>query len=390
MIIDTFRRCRKCNYCFTDCPLYVSTRGFESKSPSGIMASIYYALRWDAMSSENTESLRDILYSCTTCGGCEIRCRQSATDLPIIDVIEAGRQLLVDNMIGPLPEQSSALKSLLINGNPYGMLAEDRTRWLREIENDTTSEVKVLSKGQKTDHLLFVGCTLAYNYELVNILRSLLAVLNVLGIDYGILAEEKCCGDPAQRVGESALFEDLKDRNQEAFMETGAQTIVTICPHGFHSFENEYNNLKDSAEILHYTEFLARYLDQGKLPVRKTLNKSVTYHDPCYLGKKNNVYEPPRKILTALAGDNLVEMEKNKEKSLCCGGGGGRMFAEVEEYPRLSEIRVAHALEVGARVIATACPWCYIQLRDGVKNSGNEGNIEVKDIAELFAESLQA
>ena len=233
-----------------------------------------------------------------------------------------------------------------------------------------------------------MGCTAAYNHELVNILRSLLVIMNSLGIDYGILGEEKCCGDPAQRVGDSALFEDVRDLNQKAFMETGAKQIISVCPHGFNTFKNEYGSLQDSIEVLHYTEFLARQIDQGDLIPRKTCSEIITYHDPCYLGRRNDVYEPPRSILKAIAGDNFVEMEKNRESSLCCGGGGGRMFAEVEEYPRLSEMRVKHALEIGARVIATACPWCYIQLRDGIKNSGNGGNIVVKDIAELVAESL--
>ncbi len=388
MIIDIFRRCRNCNYCYIDCPLLVSTRGLASQGPSGMMGSIYYAIRWDALSADNAESLRDILYSCTACGGCEIRCKQSATGLPIIDVIEAGRQLLVDRMFGPLPGQSSALKSLLINENPYGMLAEDRIKWLNEIEEDISQKVNILSKGQKIEYLLFIGCTSAYNHELINILRSILTIMNSLGVDYGILGEEKCCGDPAKSVGESALFEDLRDLNRKAFMETGAKGIITISPHCYNLFKNEFDNLKDTFEILHYTEFFAHQMDQGNLIPKKNFNKIVTYHDPCYLGKRNSVYEPPRNILKVTAGDNFVEMRQNRESSLCCGGGGGRMFAEVEENPRLSEIRVRDALEVGAQVIATACPWCYIQLRDGVKNSGNVGKIEVKDISEVLAEVL--
>jgi len=209
-----------------------------------------------------------------------------------------------------------------------------------------------------------------------------------LGIDYGILREEKCCGDPALRLGEMGLFKGLAESNAETFKNAGMKLIVTISPHCYNTFKNEYPELPDVTEIKHYTELFAEQIEGGNLSIKKNLTQKVTYHDPCYLGKRNNSYEAPRQILKSIAGNSFVEMKSNRADSLCCGGGGGRMFTEVEEVERLSEKRVQQAIDVGAEIIATACPWCYIQLADGIKTTGNEGKIIVKDIAELLADCI--
>jgi len=387
-ILDMVSRCRNCNYCYSDCPLFESTRGLPAQGPSGLTTAIYYAIRWNLLEGKDAEDLRDLLYSCTTCGSCELRCKKSATGIPIVEMIEASRRILLEKMIGPLPEQVKVLEALEMEGNPYGEPEEKRTNWLEEIDENLLEQVKVIKGEEQVETMLFVGCTASYERDLLDIPRSIMKIMNHLDTNYGILKQEKCCGDPALRIGEAGLFEQLMEFNTENLKNAGAKRVVTISPHCYNSFKKEYHNLKDELEIKHYTEFFADQLEAGNLVIKKRLHNIITYQDPCYLGKKNGVYEAPRQILEEIAGDHFIEMERNRADSLCCGGGGGRIYAEVEEIKRLSEIRVQEALDVGAEIIVTACPWCYIQLTDGVKTSGNENKIEVKDLSELLAGSL--
>jgi Fe-S oxidoreductase len=291
-------------------------------------------------------------------------------------------------MIGPLPDQIKILESLDQEGNPYDELAENRTKWLDAIDKEDAAQVRVLQGSEKTETLLFVGCASSYDRDLINIPGSIVKVFNKLKMDYAILNDEKCCGDPALRLGEAGLFEDFSEQNTEIFKNIGAKRVINICPHGYHTFKNNYSDIPSDVEVMHYTEFLAQQIEVGNLTIKSKLSRKITYHDPCYLGKRNNSYDAPRKILNNIAGDNFVEMKRNRADSLCCGGGGGRMFVEVEEVDRLSETRVHHALEVGADIIVTACPWCHIQLADGIKTSGNENKIMVKDMAQILAECI--
>ncbi|MBW2040322.1 MAG: (Fe-S)-binding protein, partial [Deltaproteobacteria bacterium] len=214
-------------------------------------------------------------------------------------------------------------------------------------------------------------------------------LLEEVGANYGILNEERCCGSPARRMGEEGLFEDLSNDNLEAFRQSDVQIIITISPHCYNTYINEYPEATNGLKIQHYTEFFSEAIERGDLVPKSKIEKVLTYHDPCYLGKKNEVYEAPRKILKSIPGVKFVEMKRNRDNSLCCGGGGGRMWIETEEINRLSETRINEALAEGAEIIATACPWCHIQLEDAVKTTGSEGKIEVKDVAELLAESIE-
>ena len=387
-IIEATSKCRICMSCYADCPLQESTRGFVTQGPTGITKALYYGILWDILAGKDAEDLRDIVYACTTCGACVVRCEKSACGIKIVDVIEAGRKLLVEKMIGPLPDQIKVLESLDQEGNPYDELAEERTKWLESIDKEDAKQLKVLQDSGKIENLLFVGCTSSYDRDLVSIPGSIVKIFNKLKIDYGILNDEKCCGDPALRLGEVGLFEEFSEQNTERFKDIETKRVINICPHGYHTFKNNYADFPSGSEVMHYTEFLAQQIEAGTLTIKTKLNRKVTYHDPCYLGKRNNSYEAPRKILNNIAGDNFVEMKRNRADSLCCGGGGGRMFVEVEEVDRLSETRVQHALEAGAEIIVTACPWCHIQLSDGIKTSGNENKIIVKDMAQLLAECI--
>jgi Fe-S oxidoreductase len=207
-------------------------------------------------------------------------------------------------------------------------------------------------------------------------------------VDFGILSEEKCSAETVIRLGDEVLFEELSGKNVDLFKETGAKTIVTTSPHDFNTFTEDYESLKDNFEIKHYTEFFADKLEEKKIDFKNEIDATVTYHDPCYLSKHHGIMEAPRKILKAIPKLNLVEMKLSGRDNLCCGGGGGRMFTEVVEEERLSDMRVGQALEVDAKIIATACPWCHIMLENAVRDLKVDDKIKVMDVAEILVQAL--
>ncbi|MBW2120751.1 MAG: (Fe-S)-binding protein [Deltaproteobacteria bacterium] len=382
VVLDAASRCRSCNSCFTVCPVFESTKGFMSQTPSGIMQSITYAIKWNLFGPEEKETLRDLLYLCTTCNACVLRCKSKSSGVPVLDAIEAGRKILREMMIGPLPAQRKPMKDIYGRGNPYGEGPEGRLDWLGDLE------VKRLPR-EKAAVLYYVGCTTAYEPDLHMLGRSLIRLFQYSGIDFGVLESETCCGEPARRMGDEALFQELAEQNTNRFREAGVKTIITTSPHCFSVFANEYPSLKGEFETQHYTQFLASLFEEKKPTFKKEFHRTVAYHDPCYLGKHNQIFDPPRELLEMVPGVELVEMRMTRDESLCCGGGGARMFAEVEEERRLSDMRVGQALEMGADVLATACPWCHTMLHTSVQNLGLMDKIKVMDVAEILDESLR-
>ncbi len=380
-ISEASHKCRICMSCYADCPLQLSTQGFVTSGPTGITKALYYGILWDALEGKNAQDLREIVYSCTTCGACVLRCQKSACGIQVVDVIERGRQYLVEKMVGPLPQQRQALDAIHKYGNPYGESPEKRLKWLDELS------VKRLPSSS-AEVVLYVGCTVSFEPELHAVARSLVKLLLSLGVDFGVLEEEVCCGDPARTLGDAFLFEEMKQRNLDRFAAAGAKTIVTISPHCFNAYTKQYEEMKEQFSVVHYTEFLARAFADNPSAVWVRLNETVTYHDPCYLGKHSNVYDAPRDLLKRIPGLTLVEMAMSRASSLCCGGGGGRMYAEMEETERLAELRVKQAEATGARIIATACPWCHMMLLNAVRDLNLQDRLRVADVAELLAASL--
>ena len=382
-ILEVAGRCRNCNYCFGVCPIFQSTRGFMTQGPSGILQSLNYAIKWDLIKGEEKEILRDLVYACRTCKACVVRCKSKATGISVLDAIHAGRKILREMMIGPMPQQRKPLKDLLLHGNPYGEKKEKRTEWAADLK------VKRLP-AQRAEVLLYVGCTIAYDPPLHKLGRSLVAVLQALDVDFGILENEICCGDPALRMGDEALFQELADKNAENFAAAGVKTIVTASPHCFTTFLNEYPSLKERFTLQHYTEFLMKILQEKKTVAWRNRDTTITYHDACYLAKHNSICASPRDLLRAIPGLKLVEMKTRMEEGLCCGGGGGLMFAEAEAEPeaRLPHTRVGEAIDAGAEVLATACPWCFSMLDNAVKDLQLAEKIRVMDIAEVLAASV--
>ncbi|MFA7468910.1 MAG: (Fe-S)-binding protein, partial [Desulfotomaculaceae bacterium] len=287
-------------------------------------------------------------------------------------------KVLAENSIGPLPSQRTALKALNLKGNPYNHPPEDRFNWLQD------KPIKFFPE-QTAEVLYYAGCTPSYDSDLQKIPRNIVKIMQSVGVDFGLHRDETCCGCSAKRLGDEYLFRDFVEKNSKAISQSGVKTVVTSSPHCYNTYKNEYG-LDESVKIMHYTQFFADRLE--KLRLGKELDYVVAYHDPCYLSKHNGVCDEPRELINSINGIKLVEMADHGVDSLCCGGGGGRMWAEVEEENRLGETRVRQALAVGANVLATACPWCYTMIRDAIKNLGCEDKIKVMDVTELLCEAM--
>ncbi|NLF01747.1 MAG: (Fe-S)-binding protein, partial [Anaerolineales bacterium] len=313
---------------------------------------------------------------CTACFTCVERCPK---DVRPAELIIAMRGQMVEG--GRIPDTvGNALMGVFRQGNPTGLAREDRAGWR------DGAPIKAAQEGCEV--LYFVGCTPSYDPRGQPVARALARIMTAAGVDFGVLGtEESCCGNEVRRMGELGLFEMLVEENGELLRSIGARQLVTVSPHCFNTFKNEYG--LDGLEVLHYTQLLARLIDEGRLQFAGALNATVTYHDPCFLGKQNHVFDEPRAVLQAIPGLRLVEMDRRRERSLCCEGGGGRMWAEgtnLEE--RLAHQRVHEAAETGAEILAVACPFCLLTLEDAVKAQGLEDRLQVRDINELVDQVL--
>jgi Fe-S oxidoreductase len=301
-----------------------------------------------------------------------------------MDLIIGMRSALVEE--GHIPETLiDALESVYKHGNPWGKPKSKRAEWMTGL----SVPVKDFSRGERAEFLFFVGCTPSYDPRIQEIARSLVFSLHQAGIDLGILGnEEQCCGNEIRRMGELGLFEELVAGNLERFQAHQIKRIFTSCPHGFNVLKNEYP--PGQLEVFHSSQLLARCLSEGRLSAKKEIGKIVTYHDPCFLGKQNGVFDEPRAIIRAIPGIIFRELDRSRERSLCCEGGGGRMWVEAssDAGQRLAETRVQDAVELGAEILLTACPLCVLTLEDAVKTSGHEEKIRVMDISELLAMAI--
>ena len=351
------------------------------KGPSGITQAIYYLTNWDLKGDAIKQEIVEALYACTTCKACVLACKELAAGIPILDIIESGRKFLIEEGFNPLENHSEVLNSIYQKKNSYGMSPYDRTKWAKDLN------VKKVPY-EKVDTLLYIGCTASYDVEAQKIAKALVRIFNSLGIDFGISDNESCCGCITRRLGDELLFDEISKDNVNFFQNSGIRRIVTVSPHSYNTFIKEYNGI-ESIEILHYTQFLHELIQSGQINFKNEINAKVTYHDPCYLGRHNGIYEEPRDILKKIPGIDFVEMEYNREFSFCCGGGGGGMWLKTEKESRLSNIRAQQALQTGARIVAVACPWCHIMLDDALKSITSESEVIVMDIAELVAEAMK-
>ncbi len=334
----------------------------------------------------------DALWSCTSCGACVQQC---PVDIEHIDHFMDMRrnQVMIESNFPA--ELGGLFKNLETKGNPWGMNQSGRTSWITEVE----FPIRVFGMDGEdkipadVEYLFWVGCAGAYDDRAKKTTKAVAELLYTAGINFMVLGDgETCTGDPARRAGNEFLYQMQAQQNVEVLNEVGARRIVVTCPHCLNTIGREYPQLGGNYEVVHHTVLLNQLVSENRLTLLTPEDETVTYHDPCYLGRHNKIYMPPRELLTQVPGINLVEMDRNKEKSFCCGAGGGRMWMEEKIGSRVNLNRGDEALATGASKIAVACPFCSVMLNDAVtvraQESGNDATAEVVDVATLLLDRL--
>jgi Fe-S oxidoreductase len=324
----------------------------------------------------------DEIWSCTTCGACEEEC--PVMNEYIDKVVDLRRSMVEEGLVPQsLQKPLSALEK---RGNPYGKTEKKRTEWTKDLPEGT--EVKELGKKASAATLFFADSACSYDERLQEIARCTASILSLAGEDFGVLGKaEKDSGHEVRRFGEEMLFQTLKEHNTQAIQASGAEKIVTADPHAYNALSKDYSGLPP---VQHVSQYFLDKIRAGALKPQSIADENLvfTYHDPCYLGRHNLLYDEPRQVLDAIPGLKRVEMERCRDRSFCCGGGGLMLYYEPVEDKRMGQLRAEMAAEAGANVIVTGCPFCLVNLEDGVKTSGNEGKIQVMDLTELLAKQL--
>lgn len=361
---SSFAYCYTCGKCDVVCP-WNRVRPF----------SIRKIVRQAAFGLPDLES--EDAWRCTTCGTCQAQCPRG------VNQIEVGVSIRrLATKYGALPPSlrgvRSAAQSLVSDGNPLGMERCKRDAWASGLD------VKPFSEGMEV--LYFVGCYGSYDPRMQKVAIATVKLLQKAGVDFGILgAKENCCGDSIRKAGNEDVFKTLARENIKTFIDHGVRRILVSSPHCYNAFLRDYAEFRVNFEVVHISQYLAELVEKGRLKLTGAFPKKVTWHDPCYLGRHNGVYEQPRDVLKAIPGLTLTEMSECRKDSLCCGGGGGRIWMDTPKGERFSDIRLAQAKEVGAEVLATSCPYCISNFEES--RLGDDGAPVVKDLVEIVLEA---
>ncbi len=360
---DTLRLCYSCGTCSASCP-WNQVSDFRTRE----------LIRLAQIGLEGYEG--EMLWRCSTCGLCVARCPRG---VEITDIFQSIRSLMHD--MGTVPATvRNVLGSVISNHNPWAGDPEQRHAWAKD---------EPLPKYEPgMDVLLYQCCTLGYDPRGVKVARALRRLLDTAGVTYGVLEDERCCGESVCKMGRTDLFEELKEHNTASFNAAKPTRILTTSAHCHHTLTHDYDGLDDGIEVVHVTTFLRELIEQGKLRPTHEVDVRLTYHDPCYLGRHSGIFEDPRAVLEAIPGVELVEMKHHHENSMCCGGGGGGMWMERPVEERLSIKRWEEADKVEATTIATACPYCVLMLEDGKTALSRDDTHEVLDVVELLDKAV--
>lgn len=371
--------CMRCGRCQDACPAFNSG---TTLSPMYLMQNLRKSVNKDLMGRVEEFKLVDevideeAVWVCTTCRACMEMCPVYIEQMEIIGEIRRG---MVESAEAP-PDIRDFLINVQKQKNPWGEAKFKRDQWIKK----SGAEVSTVKQNPEFEWLWFVGCGHSFDSRNIQVSVKLSRLLNDAGINFAVLGrEEGCCGNDVRRVGEEGLFQVLKEENLETFQKYGVEKLFTASPHCFNTFKNEYEGF----EVKFVLEVLLDAIKSGKIQLKHPVNKRVTFHDPCHLGRYNGMYELPREILKSIPGLELVEMPRNRNRSFCCGGGGGNLVREYPGEDRPNNIRAKEAAETGAEILAVACPFCMIMLEDGVKAVGVDESMEVMDIIELVYQS---
>jgi Fe-S oxidoreductase len=379
--------CTECGRCQSQCPTWHTDKPLSPKLL--IMAMRDHALtkvESDAPMSSFISS--DVLWSCTSCGACVQEC---PVDIEHVDHIMNMRryQVLVESEFPT--ELGATFRNLEKAGNPWGANRNDRDAWIAECDFPVR-----LIEGQIPDdveYLFWVGCAGAYEERAKKTTKAVAELMHMAGVSFGVLGKrETCTGDPARRAGNEFLYQILARENIETFKEVfgnrGVKKVVVTCPHCFTTIGRDYGQQGYELEMMHHTQLLNELVKSKKLvPVPPTTSKSITYHDPCYLGRHNQIYQPPRELLES-TGVTITEMPRNQERSFCCGAGGGRMWQEEKLGTQINMNRVDEAIATGAQEVAVGCPFCRVMIGDGVNGRG--ADVEVLDVAQALLRTVKS
>jgi Fe-S oxidoreductase/nitrate reductase gamma subunit len=369
--------CTFCKRCQDRCPAWATEKPL---SPMKVVNQIQEVAFEHPEASLVDTATRDVLWACTTCFACQEICPAAIEHVP--KIVEMRRHLVLMGGEFPGEEVVTAVDQTEVNGNPLGMAYASRGDWAQELG------VKPLAEDPEVDVLYFVGCYASFDKRNIKVARSFIKLCQAAGIKVGILGkEEKCCGDPVRKLGNEYLYQAVAAENIAAIQGYGVKKVVTTCPHCFNTLAKDYRDLGFAPEVENYTGFLERLLEQGRLKLSPPQDFACTYHDSCYLGRHNGIYEAPRTLIQ-VAGGRIAEMDKNRKEGFCCGAGGGRILAEEKLGERISEARAKMAAATGAPLLLSNCPFCLTMFEDGIKGAGFEGQLAPKDIAEVLVERI--
>jgi Fe-S oxidoreductase len=361
---EAYKFCYQCGLCDTVCP-WNKVRDFSMRK----------IVRQAAFGLPEIEG--EDIWRCTTCGRCPQRCPRG---VGTIDVSVSFRRIASEAGISPAPIHTVSA-SLGAEGNPLGEPRAKRGDWAEGLS------VKPFTEGMEI--LYFPGCYPSYDPRLKKVAVATANILKKAGVDFGILGpKENCCGESIRKAGDEALFKRLARENIKTFIDNGVKKILVSSPHCYHTFKNEYSQFKVNFEVVHTSQYIFELIKEGRLELTKEYGRKITYHDPCYLGRHNGIYDEPREVLKKAPGLKLVEMAEAREDSLCCGGGGGGIWMDRPKNERFSNLRLGQAIEVGAEVLATSCPYCIVNFEDSRLTMEGGEALEIKDITEIIQEVI--
>ncbi len=372
-----FDACLECGRCEAACPAYMAG---TKLSPKQIIVKLKRHLHGELPGPIHGGLIDpDELWSCTTCMACVEEC---PAFIDIVDTIVDLRRYLALSE-GALPSTApQSLQNIQRAGNPWGLPAADRFRWADGLD------VPVLAEGREVEYLYWVGCSASYDRRNQAIARAVVKILKAAGVSFAVMQEERCHGEVARRLGEEYLYQTVQRENIGNLERYRFRKIITHCPHCFNTLKNEFPQFGGRWEVLHHSVVIEGLLREGRIRPTKPIDQTVAFHDSCYLGRYNGIFEAPRAVARAVPGVRLVELPRNRARGLCCGGGGGHMWMEVRSEKRVNLIRVEEAMEAKPDAVATACPFCLAMVDLGRKVLGAEETLAVKDVSELVAESL--
>ena len=379
----SFDACVQCGRCESVCPATISGMPF---SPRLILQGLAGTLHADLTSPNGHEPAtlvggtfeKDTPWLCTTCGACLKACPLFID--PVSPVIEMRRYVTMTT--GDVPASvGEALTQMERRGNPWGLPMESRAPWIQELG------VRILKPGEATDILWFIGCAYAYDARSQKAGRDLALLLQRAGVDFAVLGEaEVCCGETARRLGHEYVFQTMAQQNIETIGSVQFNRVMSACAHCFNTLKNEYAHFGGAYPVIHHTELLAELISQGKLKASAAQDdKRYTFHDSCYLGRYNDIYQQPRQVLDSIAGLSVTEMPRNKSNGFCCGGGGGQMWMETDPNTRINHRRLDEAVrDSQADIVVTACPYCLIMMDDAIRSKGATETVGALDVAEVL------